>query len=79
MTSNDAPGRPASAVTALAVLAALVGALGVVASLATTNGLLTGSTWQVPALISIGVVVVTFALIVIAGGPSSNWRRTPYW
>lgn len=79
MSSNDAPGRSASAVTALTIVAVLAGTLGAVASLATTNGLLTGSTWQVPALITAAVVVATFALIVVAGGPSSSWRRTPYW
>lgn len=79
MSSNSAPGRSASVVTALVIVAVLVGALGVVVSLATTNDLLTGSTWQVSALIAAGVVVATLVLIVVAGGPSSSWRRTPYW
>lgn len=76
MSANDSL---ISAVAALGALAVLVSGLGAAASLATSNGLLTGSTWQVPALITVGVVAVTLALIVVAGGPSSSWRRTSYW
>ena len=79
MSSNNAPGRSASVVTALVIVAVVVGALGVVISLATSNGLLTGSIWQVSALITTGVVAATLVLIVVAGGPSSSLRRTPYW
>jgi hypothetical protein len=63
----------------LAVLAVLVAVPGVVYSLATNNGLLTGSAWQIPALVSVVVVVATLAAVVVAGGPSERWRRTPYW
>ena len=68
-------GTVLAAVSDLAVVAAL---LGVLASLATVNGLFVGTAWRVPALFSVVIVAVTLAVVVYAGA-SDRWARTPYW
>lgn len=79
MASQYAPRWPASAVTLLAVLAVVLAVVGLVVSLVSTDTLFLGSAWTVPAVISVGVVALTLALVVFAGGPSERWERTPYW
>jgi len=66
------------ALAALAGLAVAAGLLGVFASLVTVNGLLAGSAWRLPALLSVVVAAVTLAIVVYAGR-TSGWERTPYW
>lgn len=63
----------------LAVLLVIGTAVGVVATLLTANDLLLGSTEQVPAIASLGVVIVGLAVAVLLGGPSKEWLGNPYW
>jgi hypothetical protein len=79
MSSDDSAGPVGTATALLGVLAVLASVPGVAVSLATSNGLVTGSAWQRPALLSVAVVAITLAAVVLAGGPSRRWRRTPYW
>ncbi len=67
------------ALAAMGVFAVVVAGLGTLASLVTTNTLLVGSSWRLPALLSVAVVVVTLVAVALAGGPTDRWKRTPYW
>lgn len=53
--------------------------VGVLASVATTNDLLTGSVRAVPALATLGVVVLALAVAVAFARPSRDWLSNPYW
>lgn len=79
MASEYVPRWPASAVTVLAMLAVVLAVVGLAVSLVSTNTLFLGSAWTIPALLSVGVVALTLALVVFAGGPAEQWKRTPYW
>ncbi|PSQ30475.1 hypothetical protein BRD09_05225 [Halobacteriales archaeon SW_10_68_16] len=79
MASEHATGRLGALLGWLAVLAIVLALLGVLASLVTVNNLLVGSSWQVAALLTTAVAVVTLAVVALAGGPPSRWKRTPYW
>jgi uncharacterized membrane protein YciS (DUF1049 family) len=79
MSSDDSDSRLPWLLATVAVLAVCVAIAGVVVSLVTTNDLLGGSVWALPALVCVAVVAVTLVAVVIAGGPSERWRRTPYW
>lgn len=67
------------ALAAVGVLAVVAGLVGVAASLLTSNSLFVGSSWQLPALVTAAVVVVTLVAVALAGGPTDRWKRTPYW
>lgn len=61
----------------LIVIAAGIGAI--VASLVTSNDLLLDSAWQTPAIVTLGLVVLT---VVVFGAIGRPWRRatsTAYW
>lgn len=62
-----------------AVLAVLALCAGVLASLVTANGLLTDSVRTAPALASLAVAVLGFAVAVLLAGPSRDWLSNPYW
>jgi ABC-type enterochelin transport system permease subunit len=79
MSSDDSDRRFQWGIATVAVFAVCIAAPGVVFSLATANGLLTGSVWALPALVCVAVVAVTLVAVVVSGGPSQQWRRTPYW
>jgi ABC-type enterochelin transport system permease subunit len=79
MSTDNSDGRFQRLVATLAVFAVCVAVPGVVFSLLTTNGLFTGSVWTFPALICVAVVAATLVAVVVSGGPSERWRRTPYW
>jgi hypothetical protein len=68
--------RIGGAVALLAVTAAIV---GVLANFLVRNDLLTASEWQVPALLSLGVVLGALLVFASIGTPWSRWKRTPYW
>lgn len=68
-----------TAVGAAAVLAVVGLFAGAVASLATTNDLLTGSAQAVPALVVLGVALLAFAVAVVLARPSRDWLTNPYW
>jgi len=64
---------------ALVVATVAVSAVGIVASLVTTNGLLLDSVWQAAALVTLGFVVAVLGVFAAAGRP---WRRrlsSTYW
>lgn len=63
----------------LAVVLVAGTAVGVLATLATANDLLLGSTQQSAALATAAVVLAGLAAIVLLGRPSRSWLGTPYW
>jgi hypothetical protein len=78
MTSERTSRRVSAVLAAVSDLAVVAALLGVLASLATVNGLFVGTAWRVPALFSVVIVAVTLAVVVYAGA-SDRWARTPYW
>jgi len=79
MTNEYASGRLGVTLGAIAVLAVVLALLGSLASLVTVNGLLVNSQWQIAALLTTGVTVVTLGVVALTGGPTDRWERTPYW
>lgn len=62
-----------------AVMLVLGLCVGVLASVATTNDLLTGSISAVPALLTLAVAVLALAVAVAFARPSRDWLSNPYW
>lgn len=66
-------------VAILVVILTALAAIGSLVSIVTTNPLLLDSSWQLPAIVTLVIAVAVAVLIALAGGPSREWRRTPYW
>lgn len=63
----------------LAVAGVVLGVVGTVLALATRNDLLTGSDWQTPAIVVLGLVAVVAILLAVIGTPFRGRLSTPYW
>ncbi len=78
MTDDHVP-RWLAGLALLGVTAVILALGGVLGSLVTLNPLLAGSAWRLAALVTVAVVAVTLAVVALAGGPTGDWQRTPYW